>query len=203
MPPTLRQWHKAIQSKEKHMTEQPQAVDRSPRHRGRTILVVLIVALAAGLFGAFVTTSFSQGFGPSWHRGMGGPMGMWGPPGPAQIEDRADRMVRHLAIEIDANAEQQAKLEGIIKGAIKEVAPMRDKFLAARQQARELLTQPTVDRAALEKLRAEQIATADALSKRVVQAIGDAAEVLTPDQRRKVNDLLPPAGGYWRPWHRG
>jgi len=29
------------------------------------------------------------------------------------------------------------------------------------------------------------------------------AEVLTPDQRRKVNDLLPSPGGYWRPWHRG
>ncbi len=195
------------------MTDQSQALERTAqgRGRGRTAFIVVMVALAAGLFGAFVTTSFSQGFGPPfsqgfgppWHRGMGGPMGMWGPPSPAQFADRADRMVRHLAVEVDANAEQQAKLQTIVKGAIQELAPMREKVFAARQQARDLLTQPTIDRAALEKLRAEQIATADAFSKRAAQAIGDAAEVLTPDQRRKLNDLLPAPGGYWHPWQRG
>jgi len=182
------------------MTEQSQALDRPTncRGRGRAAFILLIVALAAGLFGALITKSFSQGFGSPWHGAM-----MGGPMTPAQIEDRADRAVRHLAIEIDANADQQTKLQGIVKGAITDLAPMREKAIAARQRARELLTQPTIDRTAIEKLRAEQIASVDAFSKRAAQAIGDAAEVLTPDQRRKVNDLLPPAGGYWRPWHRG
>jgi len=122
---------------------------------------------------------------------------------PAQFEDRADRAVRHLAIEIDANADQQAKLQGIVKAAIKDLVPMREKVMAARQRARELLTQATIDRAAIETLRTEQIATVDALSKRVAQAMGDAAEVLTPDQRRKIDDLLPPRGNPWHLWHRG
>ena len=177
--------------------------ERPARRRGRTIAGILIVALAGGLVGAFASQSFSQGFGPTWHMTVGGPIG--GPLTPQQIADRADRMVRHLAIELDANADQQAKLEAIVKGAVGDLVPMRDKMLASRQQMRDLLTQTTIDRSAIERLRAEQIATVDALSKRAAQAIGDAAEVLTPDQRRKLGEMLPPAGGpgYWHPWHHG
>ena len=176
---------------------------RPPARRGRTIAGVLIVALAGGLVGAFASQSFSQGFGPAWHMTVGGPIG--GPLSPQQITDRADRMVRHLAIELDASADQQTKLETIVKGAVGDLVPMRDKMLGARQQMHDLLTQTTIDRGAIEKLRAEQIATMDTLSKRVAQAIGDAAEVLTPDQRRKLGEMLPPRGtpGYWHPWHHG
>ena len=66
-----------------------------------------------------------------------------------------------------------------------------------------LLTQPSVDRAAIEAFRAEQIALADAASKRIAQALADAAEVLTPEQRRKIDDHLAARRGYWRGWHRG
>jgi Spy/CpxP family protein refolding chaperone len=81
---------------------------------------------------------------------------------------------------------------------------MRDKVHAARTQARKLLTEPTVNRAEIERLRAEQIALADAFSKRVVQALGDAGEVLTVEQRKKIDDFLPPAGvpGPRRGWFR-
>ena len=122
----------------------------------------------------------------------------------AIIEAHADRMIRHLAIEIDATTEQQDKLRGIVRGAVKDLLPVRDKVLAARTTARELLTQQTIDRAAIEKLRADQIAIHDAASKRLVQAVADAAEVLTPDQRRKLSTMLPPRGGPWgAPWGRG
>lgn len=173
--------------------------ERPRPRRARAIAGVLIVALAGGLVGAFVSQSFSQvfapAFGPPWHRTLTS----------QQMADRADRMVRHLAIEIDANADQQAKLEAIVKSAVGDLVPMRDKMFAARQQMHNLLTQTTIDRAAIEQLRAEQIATVDALSKRIAQAVGDAADVLTPDQRRKLGEMLPPGGrpGYWHPWHHG
>ena len=168
--------------------------------RSRTFFFATLV-LAAGLTGAAVTKAVSNpfGFGPGWHGGMRGPWS--GPLDPAQIEDRADRMVRHLAVELDANNEQQDKLRGIMRGMLKDVIPAREKAQAARRQARDLLTQTTIDRGAMEKLRAEQIALADSVSKRIVQALGDAAEVLSPEQRRKLNDRLPPfsAGGPgWR-----
>ena len=57
---------------------------------------------------------------------------------------------------------------------------------SARQRGRTLLTQPSIDRGAIEALRAEQLALADAASKRLAQALADAAEVLTPEQRRRI-----------------
>jgi Spy/CpxP family protein refolding chaperone len=80
---------------------------------------------------------------------------------------------------------------------------MREKARAARQRAAGLLTQPTVDRAAIEAFRVEQMALADAASKRFAQALADMAEVLTPEQRRKVSEHLERRRSYWRGWHRG
>jgi Spy/CpxP family protein refolding chaperone len=169
--------------------------------------LVLGVALVGGLVGA-ATTSFSQGFGPPWHMMVRGPMGPMGAMTTEQLVDRADRAVRHVAIELDATPEQQQKLEAIVKSAVNDLAPMRDKIGTARQKVRELLTAPNVDRAAIEKLRAEQIATMDTVSKRIAQAVGDAAEVLTADQRRKLGEMMPPPGepgrgGPWHMWRRG
>ena len=171
-----------------------------PPNRSRRTGWVVAAIIAAGLTGAAVTTAFSQGpgfgFGPGrWHV-------HFGPLDPAQIEDRADRMVRHVAIEIDATSDQQDKLRALVKGAVKDLVPMRDRAQAARAKARELLTKQTIDRAEIERFRTEQVALADAFSKRVAQAIGDAAEILTPEQRRKLSDRLPPpgAGPRWNRW---
>jgi Spy/CpxP family protein refolding chaperone len=174
--------------------------------RGRTILFATLIAATAVITGAAVTKAVSNpfGFGPGWH----GARGHWGsvPLDPAQIEDRADRMVRHLAIELDANNEQQEKLRGIMRAMLKDVLPARERAFAARRQARELLTATSIDRAAIEKLRADQIALADQVSKRITQALGDASEVLSPEQRRKLADRIPPHGrgfGMGPPWRRG
>ena len=134
---------------------------------------------------------------------MGGPFHMGAPFDPARAEDRADRMVRHLAIEIDASAEQQDKLRAVAKAAVKDLVPMRQRVQTAREQARALLSGPTIDRAAIEKFRAEQIALADEASRRIAKALGDAAEVLTPEQRSKINDRIEWRRSHWRPWHRG
>ena len=88
----------------------PGGPDNLPKPRRRWFLLTA-GALAAALTGAVATTALSEG-GPPWVRGgmMGGPFHMGGPLSPAAAEDRADRMVRHLAIEIDATPEQQDKL---------------------------------------------------------------------------------------------
>ena len=168
-----------------------------PPNRGRRTGWIVAALIAAGLTGAAASSALSHGFGfgspgfgpGGWHgRFMGGPLD------PKQIEDRADRMVRHVAIEIDATNEQQEKLRNVVRGAVRDILPMRERAQAARARARELLTQDKIDRAEIEKFRTDQAALADAFSKRVAQAVGDAAEILTPEQRRKIADRLPPPG---------
>ena len=122
---------------------------------------------------------------------------------PAQIEDRVDRGIRHAAVELDATPEQQEKLRAIAKAAVKDLLPMREKAKAARARAAELLTQPKVDRAAIEAFRAEQMALAEAASKRFAQAVTDAAEVLTPEQRQKAHEWMQWRRGFWHRWRRG
>lgn len=176
------------------------------RGRGRAALLVVLIAFAVGGAALFASHASSQpGFGMGWfgHGGWHGRGFMMGQMDPAQIEDRADRMVRHLAIEIDATAEQQERLRAVVKSAVRDLLPMREKAQAARQRGRELLTQSDIDRAAIEAFRAEQMALADAASKRVMQALADAATILTPDQRRKIADRLPPRPGFWGGWRRG
>jgi periplasmic protein CpxP/Spy len=169
------------------------------RRRRRPWLMVATVALASALTGAVASQAVSQ---HAW----AGPPFMGGTFDPARVEDGADRAVRHLAIEIDATADQQEKLRAIVKSAVKDLLPMREKALAVRQRARVILTQPTIDRGAIEALRTEQLALADGASKRFAQALGDASEVLTPEQRRKIDDRLAEFRehrGFWHHWRRG
>jgi len=108
----------------------------------------------------------------------------YGPIDPADLDKHVDRMLKHLYVEIDATDEQKQKLDPIVRQAAKDLAPMRENLHAARREAIELLSQDKVDPAALEALRARQIGLADEASRRLTRAIGEAAEVLTPEQRK-------------------
>jgi protein CpxP len=179
-------------------------------HGGRKsvfVIAFLCVAVVAGLTGNMLTTAFGQGFAwHAWHDGgfMSGGGFIAGPLTPAQIDDRIDRVTKHMAIELDASADQQGKIAGIAKAAVNDLRPLREKAQAARSQAVALLTAPTIDRSAIERLRAEQIGLAETASKRIAQAVADVSEVLNPDQRRKVADWLAVLdGGPFARWHRG
>jgi protein CpxP len=185
-----------------NITPADQSPAPNPRRgrRGTLAIALIAVALVAGVTGNLLSTAFGQGFG--WHAGgwHGGPWG--GPLTPAQIDDRIDRMTKHMAIELDATADQQARIAAIAKAAVADLRPLREKAQAARAQGLALLTAPTIDRSAIERLRGDQLALAETASKRVAQALADTAEVLNPEQRKKVAEWV--ASGPWmRWWHRG
>ena len=181
------------------MQEQRNSTGAPPRRgRGKALLVAAVLAISAAAAGSAATAAFGFGGGP-WHHGGGfmGRMGGFG--GFVDPELRVERMIKHLAVEVDATADQQAKLVAIAKGAVKDLLPLREKALATRRQAIDLLSAATVDRTAIERLRSEQLALAETASKRLAQAIGDVAEVLTPAQRKDLADRVGP----WARWHRG
>lgn len=180
----------------------------SPPRRGRLrkfVLLALLV-LVAGFAGAVVSHAVSgaHGFGPGmWHgRGfMGGSM-MGRRFDPTVIEQRADRMTRHFAVEIDATPDQQEKLRALVRSTLRDLLPLREKAFDGRERMRGLLTQETVDRAAIEAFRAEKLALAEQFSKRIAQTLGDAAEILTPEQRRQVGEHMAARSGYGPGWRR-
>ena len=136
----------------------------------------LLLALAAGFVGGYAGRSFARGPDSLMSETMD----------PARMDEHVERMVKHFAVEVDATPEQKDKLTAIAKGAARELVPMAGQIKLARQQAIDLMGAETVDRAAIEKLRAEQIALMDAASKRLTQTLADAADVLTVEQRRKL-----------------
>jgi Spy/CpxP family protein refolding chaperone len=183
------------------------------RRRPRWRTVIAAGLLAAAAFGVLASTS-------AGHRMLARIPGMEAVAAPFEgwrdgmldglvegvVAARADRAVRHVAIEIDATAEQQEKLRAIVRDAVKDLLPYREKVMAARTAARDLLTRDTVDRAAIEKFRTDMLATHDAVSRRLTQAVADAAEVLTPEQRRKIADMVAAhharwGGHRWGGWH--
>jgi periplasmic protein CpxP/Spy len=197
----------ALQSKEPIMTPPQMTRDVAtrpeqppqPANPAGRIFLVAIVVIAAAMAVAFASNAFSQGFGPPWQSRP-----FWGQTfDPAAFEDRADRMVRHLSIEVDATAEQQDRLRTIVRSAVRDLVPLREKAVNSRQRGRDLLTQTTIDRAAIESLRVDQMALADQASRRVAQAIADAASVLTVEQRRKIAERFDAMQAYRRGWHRG
>ena len=109
-----------------------------------------------------------------------------GPIDPARMEEHLERMLKHMYVEIDATDAQKQKIDPIVKQAAKELQPLRAQVREARGAGMKLLSADTIDRGAIERLRVEQIAAADAASKRFTQALADVAEVLTPGQRKTL-----------------
>ena len=140
--------------------------------RRRLLKGSALAALAGVSFGANAHGRHGWGHGEPWS------------------EARIDKMLQHLYIEIDATEAQKQQLTPIAKAAVKDLLPLRDQHRAAHRRALELLASDHVDRGALEALRGEQIGLADQASRRIAQALADAAEVLTPEQRRNIAQRL-------------
>jgi Spy/CpxP family protein refolding chaperone len=88
-----------------------------------------------------------------------------------------------MLTKIGASDAQKSQIEGLLKPALADMKSAHESHSAAFQQFHEAITAPSIDRARLEALRAGQVKSLDEASKRMVTAISDAAEVLSPDQR--------------------
>lgn len=153
---------------------------RAPRS-GRRWLIAAALAVAVGATGASFANS---GTGLPGHHGRAGQIAM----DPAAMDAHIDKMVAQFAA--DASPDQQARVAAIAKAAMADLRPEHAQFRQAHARAHELLLAPVIDRAALEQLRAAQMQRMDFISRRILTAVEDASDVLTPEQRAKFTEHL-------------
>jgi protein CpxP len=146
------------------MSESPSTPKR------RRFKLVALVAIPLAVIGAGLTYAHQAG----WQHG--GPMSEQG------IEMHLDHVQAMLG-KIGASDAQKSQIDGILKGALNDMKATHEAHHAAFGQFHELLLAPSIDREKVESLRAAQVMSLDTASKRLVTAIEDAADVLTPEQR--------------------
>lgn len=157
------------------------------QQRGRRWILAGVTAAVIGAL-SFAGISHADGMNgiEGGHHGMMGRHG--GQMDPEKAAKRVDHMIDRLLS--DGTATQKAQVSTIIKTAMADLKPLREQHRAARQQGITILSQPTIDRAALEQVRVSEMQLADTVSKRMTQALADTAEVLTPEQRVRVAERL-------------
>ena len=184
------------------MTDIHDTTPETAQKRGRRKLIGLMAGAAIVTVGAFGANAIAQSktfehvrmaaLDGGWHGG--GVHGRDRKPmsemSEAEIEERITRMVRHMSIEIDATPEQEARIIALATDTAKELQPLRERMRATGTELQQLLTADSIDRAALEALRASRLAEADRISKTLVEAVADVAEVLTPEQRETLQEMI-------------
>jgi Spy/CpxP family protein refolding chaperone len=109
---------------------------------------------------------------------------------PEEMAHRLDWRIGRLIKDVGGTPDQKNRLVAIWTAALADLQPLREQLRQARRAGLQLLAAPVIDRRALEQQRVAQMQLADARSKRMVQAMADAAEVLTPEQRLKVAERM-------------
>jgi periplasmic protein CpxP/Spy len=129
-------------------------------------------AVAAAFAGALVAgEAATQDMGGMGHGGMQAEH--------AQMEARLDKALA----EAQATPDQTARIHQILGGAMQQLMPLHRQDADQHAYLHRLFTSPTIDRAEIERQRAQHVADFDQESRILATAFADAAEVLTPAQR--------------------
>jgi periplasmic protein CpxP/Spy len=139
-------------------------------------------ALVAALFAARPIAAAVQGGGFHGFHGRWGHGGM----SPAAFHDHAQVAVKWALRDVDATEEQQARVTTILKGTFDDLHKMKDRHRQNRTDFVAQLGSASLDRARLEEIRKSELALADAASQRIVGALADVSDVLTPEQRQQL-----------------
>jgi Spy/CpxP family protein refolding chaperone len=166
------------------MTQEAQATQATPgtqgadktHHRRCGNRVLALVALI-GLVGAGAVWAAGHAGLRPFHRFGGGPGFM-----KLQAEFMVDRALRAA----DATDEQKREVEAIVERVFAEHKALRAEGQALHEEVATALTAEKIDRARLEVLRQRHLALIEKGSRQLTQALGDAGDVLTVEQRRQL-----------------
>ena len=113
-----------------------------------------------------------------------------GPVDPEAAREHVQIGVRWALKYVDATPDQEEQIRGIAVSAVDDLLPLRTQHLANREAFHAALSGGTIDRAGLEKARVAELKLADQASARLLKAVADAAEALTPEQRAQLHDAI-------------
>ena len=151
-------------------------------NRRRWIGLSLIGVAGAGALAALVAAP-AFGGGPF---GQGLLHGGWGRHGKHKFSEEHIRAHAEWMLRgVDASAEQVDEITRIATAAAADLHGARDRH-ADHAKIVAALSAETVDRAALEALRAEHVSALETASHKLTDALAQIAEVLTPAQRAEL-----------------
>ena len=108
---------------------------------------------------------------------------------PERMRKHADFAVEYALREVDATPEQIAQVKAIVGQAMATLDAAHDQHEANRDALVSALSQPEISRDQVQAIRAQELALADTASVQIVDALVDAAAVLTPEQRVGLVEL--------------
>ncbi|MES2098641.1 MAG: Spy/CpxP family protein refolding chaperone [Pseudomonadota bacterium] len=142
---------------------------------------VFVVAAAGAAFSAHAQGHHGPGRG-----GPGGAGMMMFGGAPEQVGRSVDRMLDGL----NATDAQRTQIKQIATAAAADLKTQRDAARGLREKGLQIFTAPSVDSAAAEALRQQMSAQHEQASKRMLQAMLDVANVLTPEQRARIGERM-------------
>ena len=174
---------------------------RSPVQRTRSFSSLLVSSLLVGgaaLSALAVHAQPMQPGGPGSHEGhrshmMGGHHG---------VGDMGMKMSGRMLDLVKATPEQRAQIQKIMDGARTDMQAQREAGKGLRGQLMQTMAQTNIDANAVEQVRQKMLAQHDQASKRRLQAMVDAAKVLTPEQRKQLAERMSQRGDMMERHHR-
>lgn len=159
--------------------------------RRRRFLSGIITGALVGILLAGGISAYAHFGGSPWGRGGGhGPCTTTSDTADvSMMGDRAGFVAGWVLSRLDATEEQEEQVKTILVDAMSELAPLRQQHCDNHQAMLTLLSQAEIDRNALSQLRQSTLGLADTASTRLVTAIADAADVLTPEQRSELVEM--------------
>ena len=144
-------------------------------------------AALAAILGVLIATS-ADARGWFRHRGHD----------PEAMLEHAQYAVDRFMSEVEATDEQRQEARVLVEDTLTVLGTMRFDRESVRSQVMDLLSAETIDREAVEELRAEKLAEADRASRVLTDAIVELAKILTPEQRARLPEM---AQNHHHGWH--
>jgi Spy/CpxP family protein refolding chaperone len=116
---------------------------------------------------------------------------------PAVVSERVVWTTDRMLSRIEASEVQRQQVHTVVQAAVSDLLQVRNQHQEYRQAWLHALGQSSIDREVLDDLRQAELQLADTASSRLVQAIADVADILTPAQRQELIEHLRDV----RRWH--